>query len=188
MSSIHKALFVQLSSTFQLCSFQPGISFWKKVKFYSCQGQNSNCNDLESKTAAKEGQFYIKWQSSFENCSEYTNLLFIFFQFRQMCWSKTVSFSWLWSHKNFTLKAEKASSIFFHFPRKLFIYQSIPSLTTPGKLSGIFVDRANSPPQWHKECQKPRAVRQKSHARTPAPGQLFSKLQQKKKQNMRQNT
>ena len=65
------------------------------------------------------------------------------------------------------------------------MYQSIPSLTIPPwQTPGDVFERANFPPPWHKESAKPRPLWQKNRAKTPPPGQLFSKIQQKK-QNMR---
>ena len=61
------------------------------------------------------------------------------------------------------------------------MYQSIPSLTMPpGQIPGNFFDRANSPLPGHKESTKPRLLGQKIRAKTPPPGQLLSKIQQKK--------
>ena len=49
------------------------------------------------------------------------------------------------------------------------------SLTTPRE----FLERAISPPPGHKESAKPRPLGQKNRAKTPRPGQLFPKIQQK---------
>ena len=70
------------------------------------------------------------------------------------------------------------------------MYQSIPSLTIPPpQTPGNFFERANAPLPLplpgHKESAKPRPLGQKNHAKTPPPGQLFSKIQQKPPQNMR---
>ena len=78
--------------------------------------------------------------------------------------------------KTITFKEEKLLHIFFlYFPDNLFIYQSIPSLTTPRAT----FERANSPPPGHKEGAKPLSLGQKNRARTQPWGQLFSKFQQK---------
>ena len=62
------------------------------------------------------------------------------------------------------------------------MYQSIPSLTIPrGKVPRNLFERANSSPPEHKESAKPRPVGQKNRTKTPPPGQLFSKIQQKSK-------
>ena len=68
----------------------------------------------------------------FWNCSElklYRIHISSFFQFRQMCSSKTVFFL---VQKLYAQDRKRLFHIFFfYFPNKLFIYQSIPSLTTP---------------------------------------------------------
>ena len=73
-----------------------------------------------------------------------------------------------------------------YFTSVSLMYQSIPSLTilSPGKRPWNFFERVNSPPPGHKERAKPRP--QKNCATTSPPGQLFSKIQQKSTQNMRQ--
>ena len=58
-----------------------------------------------------------------------------------------------------------------------FMYQSIPSLTIPRENPGEVFERANSPSPGHKESAKPRPLGQKNRAKTPFPGQLFSKIQ-----------
>ena len=40
-------------------------------------------------------------------------------------------------------------------------------------------ERVNSPPPRHKESMEPRPMGQKNRAKTPLPGQLFSKIQQR---------
>ena len=66
------------------------------------------------------------------------------------------------------------------------MYQSIPSLTIPRADPGEFFERANPPPPGYKESAKLRPLGQKNCAKTPLPGQLFSKIQQKNSQSMRQ--
>ena len=61
------------------------------------------------------------------------------------------------------------------------MYQSISSLITPPpkQTPREFFERANSPPPGRKESAKPRSLGQKNRAKTPPPGKLFSKIQQK---------
>ena len=67
------------------------------------------------------------------------------------------------------------------------MYQSIPSLTIPppppGKPSGNFFERANSPLPGHEESAKHQPLGQKNCAKKQPPGQLFSKIQKKTKKN-----
>ena len=55
----------------------------------------------------------------------------------------------------------------------------------PGKPLGNFLI-GQFPNPGHKESVKPRPLGQINRAKTPPPGQLFSKMQQKTPQNMRQ--
>ena len=67
------------------------------------------------------------------------------------------------------------------------MYQSNPSLTilSHSNPRGIFRNGEFATP-GHKESAKPRPLGQKNRAETPPLGQLFSKIQQKITQNMRQ--
>ena len=49
----------------------------------------------------------------------------------------------------------------------------------PGQTPGEFFERVNLPPPGHKESVKPRSLEQINRAKTPPPGQLFFKMQQK---------
>ena len=60
----------------------------------------------------------------------------------------------------------------------------------PGQIPGEFFEKANSSPHppGTRKVRKPRPQGQKNHAKTPPPGQLFPKGQQKTLQNMRQKS
>ena len=55
---------------------------------------------------------------------------------------------------------------------------------SPGKLLGNFFERVNSSPPGTSVKSQP--LGQKNHAKIPLPGQLFSNIQQKNPQNMKQ--
>ena len=82
--------------------------------------------------------------------------------------------------QNFTLKAEKLVQFLFIFLRNFLFISQFQAGPPPEQTFGDFFDRANPPLPRHKDCPKPRSSRQKCHARTPAPGQLFSKSSRKK--------
>ena len=69
-----------------------------------------------------------------------------------------------------------------HFPILIFHFDILVNSKPDhplGKPQGHFYERANSPTPAHKESVKLRPLRQKNRAKTPPPGQLFSKIQQK---------
>ena len=116
------------------------------------------------------------------NSTQFTNLPFTFFNSGR-CVQIKLSFFLAVIIQNFALKAEKASSHCFCIFLINFVFISqFQTLPPQGNPREMFLRRRIP---WHKESAKARPLRQKNRARTPVPGQLFSKIQQKT-QNTRQ--